>query len=158
MSQTEVLISNLQEKSELKPEAYRTIEALAQAAVESEGSLGATEVSITFVDDPYMQTLNRQYRGIDAPTDVLSFAQLEKDETEPPVLTQTAASLGDVVISLERATIQAAEYGHSLEREIGFLVVHGLLHLLGYDHTDPATEAAMTAKADTILARCGLGR
>lgn len=158
MNQTEILISYLPEKNELTPEIDRMIKSLVQTTVEEEGGRGATEVSVTFMDDAYMQTLNRQYRGIDAPTDVLSFAQMEPDGTEPPVNTNLDISLGDIVVSLERAAGQAAEYGHSLEREIGFLVVHGLLHLLGWDHADPAAERTMLAKAEAILARNGLRR
>jgi probable rRNA maturation factor len=155
--QTEVLIGNLQTRNEITPAVSRLVERLVQTAVEA-GNNAATEVSVTFVDDEYMQGLNYEYRGIDAPTDVLSFSQLETGEPEPPVFDPTAVSLGDIVISMERAAAQAAEYGHSLEREIGFLVIHGLLHLLGYDHGDDAAAALMNARTEAILAQNGLGR
>ena len=80
------------------------------------------------VDDKYIQELNRQYRNVDAPTDVLSFAMRERAAGEDNIDFCEEELLGDVVISLERATMQAAEYGHSIEREVGFLVVHGVLH------------------------------
>lgn len=104
-------------------------------------------------DDATIQELNRTYRGLDRPTDVLSFAQREGEGSRPddPVL-------GDIVISVERAEEQAGAYGHSLAREVGFLAVHGCLHLLGWDHEEPADEAAMMAKTEEILGAIGLQR
>ncbi|NLW16221.1 MAG: rRNA maturation RNase YbeY [Firmicutes bacterium] len=91
------------------------------------------EVSVALVDNDAMRALNRQYRGIDKPTDVLSFSQLEGEELfdVPDVLI-----LGDIVISIEQALAQAESYGHSFKRELAFLLVHGLLHLVGYEHDD----------------------
>jgi probable rRNA maturation factor len=112
------------------------------------------EVSLSLVNDQTIQELNRTYRGVDAPTDVLSFCQLESLDEEPEYEDLNEEQvLGDIVISLETASRQAEEYGHSLAREIGFLTLHGLLHLLGYDHQDPGEEAAMLAKQKEILAR-----
>lgn len=119
------------------------------------------EVSVTLVDDDAIRELNRDYRGVDRPTDVLSFAMLEEGEGEPeaPQLPPDAPlQLGDIVISLERAAAQAVEYGHSLERELGFLVTHGVLHLLGYDHQTPEDEARMQETAEAILGELDLGR
>lgn len=115
------------------------------------------EVSVTLVDDQEIQALNREHRGIDQPTDVLSFSQLEGEELAglpvgEPVL------LGDLVISLERCVDQADEYGHSVERELGFLVAHGMLHLLGFDHQSPAEEAVMMGRTEEILGGLGLTR
>lgn len=115
------------------------------------------EVSVTCVDNETIQELNREHRGMDKATDVLSFSQLEGEElaelTEgEPVL------LGDIVISMERCQEQAADYNHSFDRELGFLTAHGMLHLLGYDHQTPEEEAAMMAKTEEILGELGLTR
>jgi probable rRNA maturation factor len=111
------------------------------------------EVSVLLTDDAGIAELNRLYRGREGPTDVLSFAQREGEGADPedPVL-------GDIVISIERARAQAAEYGHSVAREVGFLAVHGLLHLLGYDHETPEEEAVMMARTEAILSPLGLTR
>lgn len=114
-------------------------------------------VSLVFVDDTGIAALNRDYRGIDAPTDVLSFSQLES--AGPAALPKGAPlMLGDIVVSLPRATAQAQEYGHTRERELGFLLVHGLLHLLGYDHQTPREAAAMEAHQEAVLQSLGLHR
>ncbi|MBR4904237.1 MAG: rRNA maturation RNase YbeY [Selenomonadaceae bacterium] len=91
-----------------------------------------SELSITLTDDKHIHALNKKYRGVDRATDVLSFAFRESDE--PEVIGEDFEILGDIIISLERAKLQAEEFGHSFLREIIFLEVHGLLHLLGYDH------------------------
>lgn len=115
------------------------------------------EVSVTFVDDAQIHELNRIHRGVDRPTDVLSFSQLEGEDMG--ALPEGAPlPLGDIVISLERCAEQAREYGHSFERELGFLVGHGMLHLLGYDHQTPEDEAVMMAKTEAILGELGLTR
>jgi len=105
-----------------------------------------------FVDDAYIQGLNQQYRGIDAPTDVLSFAMQEGE----PFPEEGELILGDVVISLETARRQASEYGHSLAREVAYLAVHGVLHLLGYDHGGEDDRRVMRNKEEEILARLNL--
>ncbi len=111
-----------------------------------------TEVDLTFVDDAAIQELNETYRGITAPTDVLSFSQLETTEEEPEFVDLAGVKvLGDIVISLETGLRQSQEYGHSLKREIAFLTIHGLLHLLGYDHQTAAEEEQMFAKQTEIL-------
>lgn len=131
---------------------------VAQRALDLVGTenLSEAEVSITFVDDEAIMDLNRDHRGLHKPTDVLSFSQLEGEEMvdlpEGPVL------LGDIVVSLERCVEQAADYGHSFERELGFLVAHGMLHLMGYDHQTPEDEAEMMAKTEEILGGLGLTR
>ena len=102
------------------------------------------EVSIAFVSADEIRVLNRDYRSIDKATDVLSFPV--NDE-----LAMGLDMLGDVVICMDVAASQAAEYGHSLERELAFLVVHGMLHLMGYDHESPEDEAEMFAMQDKIL-------
>lgn len=120
------------------------------------------EISVLLVDNETIRTLNRDYRDKDAATDVLSFPMEEElpDETTPQIIGgPTERMLGDLVISVERAVEQAAEYGHAVERELAFLTVHGLLHLLGYDHEQgPAAEAEMQAEEKRILSILGIGR
>jgi len=117
------------------------------------------EVSILLVDDAAIRELNSLYRGIDAPTDVLSFAMNEDTaEGEGFTVMEDDNILGDVVISLETASRQAEEYGHSLEREVGFLAVHGVLHLLGYDHAGDRDTARMRAREEEVLAGLDLPR
>lgn len=114
------------------------------------------EVSVTFVDDDTIQGLNKEHRGLDKPTDVLSFAQLEGEDV--PLAEDEPVMLGDLVISLERARDQAEQFGHSFERELGFLTAHGMLHLLGYDHQTDAEHEEMTRVTEQILAPLGLTR
>jgi probable rRNA maturation factor len=121
----------------------------------NQGGLDGAEVSVVLTDDSEVRRLNRQYRGIDRTTDVLSFSQREG---EPWPEDEPGALLGDIVISMDRAQEQAREYGHSLAREVAFLAVHGTLHLLGYDHQTPVEEQEMMAKAEAVLAGLGLTR
>jgi probable rRNA maturation factor len=112
------------------------------------------EVGLRLTDDVEVHELNRRFRGVDAPTDVLSFPL---DDDAPAVLGEPVL-LGDVVLSCERAGRQAEVFGHTLTREVCFLAVHGLLHLLGYDDADPAGAGAMDAQAEGVLAGLGLSR
>ena len=114
-----------------------------------------SEVSVTFVDDQYIHQLNLDYRGVDRPTDVLSFA-LDEGEEMPQVATEHI--LGDIIISLETAKRQAEEYNHPLGREIAFLTVHGALHLLGYDHQTAEDTKLMREKEELVLTQLGIGR
>jgi probable rRNA maturation factor len=103
-----------------------------------------------------LRSLNHEYRGIDAPTDVLSFAEEAAGFVLPPGMPRP---LGELVISYERVRAQAADYGHTPDRELAFLTVHGTLHLLGYDHErGAADDAAMRARQRLIMAQLGLGR
>lgn len=133
------------------------LEELLQFAANME-NVTAGIVSLSFVDDETIHQLNMQYRGIDRPTDVLSFAMQEigAEESESPAIDDEL--LGDIVISVPTAKLQSEEYGHSLEREIGFLFVHGFLHLIGYDHQDEDTEKAMFEKQELVLQKAGLSR
>lgn len=121
-----------------------------------------TEISVLLVDNATIRELNRDYRAKDAPTDVLSFPLEEEREgdAEPAVIGGPSARLlGDIVISMEKAVEQAAEYGHSVERELAFLAIHGLLHLLGHDHEKgEAAKQAMRAEEKRILAALGISR
>lgn len=114
-----------------------------------------TELSLAFVDDEEMQRLNRDFRGQDCPTDVLSFADACKEELVMPE--EAPKLLGDIIISVERARAQAAEFGHSLEREMAFLLVHGLLHLAGFEH-DAQNCGKMHELTESILSEAGLTR
>ncbi|MBS3984731.1 MAG: rRNA maturation RNase YbeY [Selenomonadales bacterium] len=114
-----------------------------------------TELSLAFVDDEEIQRLNLAFRGKDAPTDVLSFANADEDDLPTPP--GAPKLLGDIVISLERAHAQAALFGHSLEREVAFLLVHGLLHLAGYDH-DVDNSGEMHELTESILSEAGWRR
>lgn len=115
-----------------------------------------SELSVTLTDDEHIHALNKQYRGIDRATDVLSFAFRESDE--PEVIGADFDILGDVIISLERATAQAEEFGHSFLREVIFLEVHGLLHLLGYDHIADDERLEMENEQKFIMDKLGIGR
>ncbi|MCD8204163.1 MAG: rRNA maturation RNase YbeY [Coprobacillus sp.] len=109
-------------------------------------------VSVDLVDNETIHTLNKEYRGVDRPTDVLSFAYLESmNEEEKKSLDGKKVELGDIVISLDKMKEQAASYGHSEKRELSFLFLHGLLHLLGYDHQTKAEEEEMFTLQDKIL-------
>ena len=110
--------------------------------------------NIIFVDDTYIHNLNKEYRGIDRPTDVISFA-LEDDTS---FIKTDFKVLGDIYISLDTAKRQAEEYKHSLKREISFLSIHGLLHLLGYDHMKKEDEEKMFALQELILNEAGIKR
>ncbi len=117
----------------------------------------SAELSVTFVDNDDIKKLNAEYRSIDRETDVLSFPLYESGEIA--LNDGKRAVLGDIVISLEKAVSQAAEYGHSLEREVAFLTVHSVLHLLGYDHeTGQEDEEEMFSVQEEILKKMKLGR
>ena len=129
-------------------------------AIETVGRLyGAedAEVSVTLTDDAHIHELNRIYRAVDRPTDVLSFALTESEEPEI-VGAQGHDVLGDLVISLEHVAAQAEEYGHSPLRELSFLTVHGMLHLLGYDHMEEAERQEMEAEQRAVMEELGITR
>lgn len=109
-------------------------------------------VSVSLIDDESIQTINRTYRHIDRPTDVISFAFLDNEPEKNEILvSDREVVLGDIYISIERAIEQAKTYGHSEKREFLFLFVHGLLHLLGYDHENEEDEKAMFELQEKIL-------
>ncbi|QYR20135.1 rRNA maturation RNase YbeY [Paenibacillus sp. sptzw28] len=159
-------LNNGQNKIEIPDSFIARLEQLLQLAGAAEG-LTEGEVTLSFVDDEEIHQLNRDYRGIDRPTDVLSFAMQEETDEELDIIYEVESEdedipldgmLGDIIISVERAKLQSEEYGHSLERELGFLFVHGFLHLIGYDHQDDSAEAVMTEKQESVLRRAGLNR
>ncbi|ERK59559.1 translation metalloprotein YbeY [Gemella bergeri ATCC 700627] len=118
------------------------------------------DMSLTFVNKDEIQYINREYRGKDVPTDVISFALNDEVEDEIDIigLENEINSLGDVIICVDIAKEQALEYNHSFDREIGFLAVHGFLHLLGYDHMNKDDEKEMFEKQEIILEKFGLRR
>ena len=154
----DVIISNLQEKIDA-PKSEELIIKVVNTILLTENVSKDMEVSIALVDDDYIQELNKQYRSWDAPTDVLSFAMRETvSETDNSFEFFEEELLGDVVVSLERAKMQAMEYGHSFEREVIYLVVHGILHLLGYDHEVYEEKTVMRQKEEEILKTMDLTR
>ena len=152
----EVILSTYPEELSFPAEIAENVRAAAEKAAELYG-VPTAEVSITLTDNAYIHELNRQYRNIDRPTDVLSFALNEG--VEPEVKDGPAINvLGDIIISVERAQEQAADYGHSLRREMAFLTVHGMLHLLGYDHMEEAERAEMQREEKYVMEQLGIPR
>ncbi len=128
------------------------------AVLQAEGQRSPLEVGVLITDDAHIHTLNRDYRGVDAPTDVLSFGD---DGPQRGFVTQIDGPryLGDIAISYERVLAQAADYGHSPARELAYLAAHGTLHLLGYDHErGPDDAAAMRAREEAAMEELGLPR
>ena len=159
----EILIDTEVEGAEPYAELLRQV---IPAALEAEGVPFPCEVDVLFTDDAGIHAVNLEQRGIDAPTDVLSFPMFQLTPGIPPTRDEVEADpgtglvpLGDMVISLERARAQGEEYGHGPQREVAYLAVHSVLHLLGYDHLDEGPmKAQMRAREEAILARLGLER
>ena len=168
--------SNEQDQLDIHAERIAMFERLLALAAEAEG-VEEGEVSLTFVDDETIRELNRTYRGIDKATDVLSFPmedpplygedadESDGGEEEEPVPEEADVDeqpiphlLGDIVISVPTAQRQSEAFGHSIDRELGFLFVHGFLHLIGYDHETPEEEKDMFARQEAILQHAGLKR
>jgi probable rRNA maturation factor len=148
------------ETETIEPAIEELIRDLLTHASKEEGLTGELELSVTFMTDEEIQHVNAQYRGKDVPTDVISFALEELSEGEVKIV-QTPdmpTVLGDIIISLDTANRQASEYGHDLRREVGFLALHGFLHLLGYDHITDDEEKKMFDKQKEILSSFGLER
>jgi probable rRNA maturation factor len=123
----------------------------------AEGLDGPAELTVLVTDDARVHGLNRDYRGVDSPTDVLSFG--DDGDAGFVLAPGQPRYLGDIAISFERVVAQAADYGHSVQRELAYLAAHGTLHLLGYDHEeDPAEAAAMRAREEAAMAELGLPR
>ena len=152
----EIIISNEPEELEVPQEYIDNI----RTAIETVGRLYGvedSEVSVTLTDNAHIHVINRKYRGVDRPTDVISFAFNESEE--PEVVGGISVNmLGDLIISLERAEEQAADYGHSVRREVAFLTVHGMLHLLGYDHMEDEEREEMEAEQRFVMDKLGISR
>lgn len=151
----ELIFDNEQELFENTAPYEQLIEAAVLKSLEMEGVATDLEISVLLVDNAGIREINREHRQLDRPTDVLSFPQFNGKEELAGV---PHAALGDIVISLEKAREQAEEYGHSMEREVGFLTVHSVLHLLGYDHDTEERTAEMQDREKTILTAMGLTR
>ncbi len=158
MSKVKVVISNEQNEIRIPTGVRLLVRRCCTAVLVQEEFEGAAEVSVTFVDDETIHQLNKQYRNIDRATDVLSFPLGENGVYD--INNDTGAKLlGDIVISIPHAVDQADRYGHTLQREIGFLTVHSMLHLLGYDHVNGGMESVrMREKEETVLTKLGLKR
>lgn len=158
VARVKVFIKNNQREVKIPTGLRLLIRRCCQAVLISEGFMDIAEVSVSFVSNQEIKTLNNQYRNKNAVTDVLSFP-LGEDGNYDKNNETGAFLLGDVVISMETALKQAHMYGHSVEREVGFLTVHSMLHLMGYDHESCPLEAAkMREKEETILEGLGISR
>ena len=153
-----IYFENDQEKHSIHYKLKMLIRHTILETLDCEGMENDVEVSVTFVDDEGIRELNKKFRGMDKPTDVLSFPLLDYEgESEEPFFDELCHNLGDIVISLERAMAQANEFGHSFEREVAFLTAHSMLHLLGYDHElSDEDDADMRARQNDIMERLGL--
>lgn len=154
-----LLIDIVDETGSVSEEMLKEVENLLQFAAEREGVQGQAEVSVTIVSNDDIHQINKEYRGKDAPTDVISFALEEEGEGEIEIVgAEMPPVLGDIIISADRTREQAEEYNHSFKRELGFLAVHGFLHLLGYDHMTKEEEEEMFTKQKELLDAYGLKR
>ncbi len=158
MDKVKVSIVNRQKQIKVPTGIRMLIRRCCTAVLVNENFQGSAEVSVSFLDNEQIRQLNAEYRQKDAPTDVLSFPLGENGVYD--VNPETGACLlGDIVISLPRALEQARMYGHTLNREIGFLTVHSMLHLLGYDHENGGLEQVrMREKEEQVLSVLGLRR
>lgn len=162
-----MIIDIIDEQEYITQENKQLMEDLIEIAAKKLNLHPDTEVDVTLVSDEEIHRLNKEYRGIDRPTDVLSFALEEiESEFDIPVKfnhldsndTLNAVHLGDIILSYPRVVEQAEEYGHSFERELGFLTIHGFLHVNGYDHMTVEEEKVMFGLQDEILDEYGLTR
>ncbi len=130
---------------------------VAQTVLKAEGVALPYEVSLVFTDSEAVRQLNRDYRGVDEPTDVLAFCMLpQKGDDSFTLPPDEVTRLGEVIISCPQAVEQAKEQGHSTERELALLIIHGMLHLLSYDHEEPEAEAEMRTREKELLEECSL--
>lgn len=164
MSEENIIVDINDELGEEYPFAVEELLTKAINAAAAYEGIVEGEVAVSLVDDEAIHELNRTYRDKDAPTDVLSFAMQEGEEDEMEIVfdeedeVEADTMLGDIIISIPTAKRQAEEYGHSLERELAFLAVHGFLHLIGYDHMTPEDEKEMFGRQEAILETAGFTR
>ncbi|GAA0698538.1 rRNA maturation RNase YbeY [Paraclostridium ghonii] len=150
----EIILDNRQDKIKVSEELLERINDIIVETLHYEGYDDNYEVSLSFVDNEEIHELNREYRGVDRSTDVLSFPLLT-DEFDIEIEEE---SLGDIVISLERALEQSEEYNHSFEREVCFLVCHSMFHLLGYDHDTEENTKDMRKREEDVLNKLNITR
>lgn len=167
MKKQEISFVNQQKKVKVHLSTVHMVRQCIRKVLEVEGLLDIPhEVSVTFVCNAQIRRINRQFRQVDSATDVLSFPVLEYDEAYRPLYGQGdvdwnedgAVMLGDIVISVERCRQQAEEFGHSLRREIAYLTVHSMYHLLGYDHMKEDEKRLMRQKEEHVLSLMGITR
>lgn len=160
----EIIIENIQDKMEVLEETLELIREAALLSLEEEQFDTPSEISILLADNQYIREINKEHRKIDKATDVLSFpmadileGELLDAEGDIDMDTQLLV-LGDIIISLEKADEQAKSYGHSFQRELAFLVTHGVFHLLGYDHEEEHEGTRMFQKQEEVLHKLNLDR
>ena len=158
MEKLKVVIENKQKTVKIPTGIRLLIRRCCHAVLEMENFEGSVEVDVSLVDNAQIREINREHRHIDAVTDVLSFPLGENGHYD--INPETGAKmLGDVVLSMERAMEQSEQFGHSLHREVGYLTVHSILHLLGYDHVDGGLEAVrMREREEAVMSSVGLPR
>ena len=132
------------------------VKKIVRQVLKAEGVAPPYEVGLVFTDSETVRQLNRDYRGVDEPTDVLAFYMLPQEEVDdsfalPP---DGVTRLGEVIISYPQAVEQAREQGHPTEKELALLIIHGILHLLGYDHEEPEGESKMRGRERELLEKC----
>lgn len=152
----ELIIDNRQNKINISNELIKQMEEVVLECLRYEEYDEEYEVSLSFVDNEEIHSLNKQYRSVDRPTDVLSFPLID-DEFDFDIDVEEKI-LGDIVISLEKALEQSEEYKHSFEREVCFLVCHSMFHLMGYDHDNDENTKEMRKKEEAVLNKLGIIR
>lgn len=160
----EIIVEDLQDKINIGEDILRLLETAVEYSLAQEGFATPSEIDVLLVDDERIREINREQRNLDKPTDVLSFPLVDMVDGEIRSnegdfdLDEELLLLGDIVISVEKALHQAEEYGHSIERELAFLVTHGVFHLLGYDHMTEEEEKRMIGKQESVLIAMNLSR
>lgn len=145
----EIYIDNRQSLIEVSETSYQLFEKVIRASLLVEGRSLDYEVSVSLVDNIEIRELNRDYRGVDRETDVLSFPMEDDFRLDLPLL-------GDIIISVEKALEQSQDYGHSLERELAYLTAHSMFHLMGYDHMNDEEKLVMREKEKLVMKNLGL--
>ncbi len=140
----DVYIDNRQDKFEITEDTNKLVEAVIRESLKVEGLTDNYEISVSYVDNNEIKDLNREYRGIDRETDVLSFPMDDSFRVPTPIL-------GDIIISIEKAYEQSLDYGHSLDREIAYLTAHSMFHLMGYDHMNDEEKEIMRNKEKCVM-------
>ena len=154
----EIVYDGIDEKEEYKNVIEKV---LSQCFKEEKLENSKLSVTVTLTTPKTIQEINKQYRNIDRATDVLSFPMFEKDELDKKIQTNDFENediLGDIVVSVEKVKEQAVEYGHSFERELSYMIVHGFYHLMGYDHIEEDDKKIMRKKEETILEKLCISR
>ena len=155
MEKIRVVIDNKQKNVKIPTGLRMLVRRCCNAVLRMENFQGAAEVSVTFANNEQIHELNKMHRNVDAPTDVLSFPMGEDGKYDIDPATN-AKILGDIVISMEKAVEQADRFGHTLQREVGYLTAHSMLHLLGYDHEEPLEKVHMREKEELVMTQLGL--